>query len=708
MVYEGTKPEHSGLWVASGPPSDPERYLEIDDPVDPGGNSIVNGGDISWYQGRIDPTFLARYWKFVFMNVSDGLTVDPRFVEYATGFKGFDVRRMGYHYWLVSRPVEAQVEVFWNAAKDHIDGVFALDFESTFNEARPPKRLEVKRAFDHLEAISGYIGTFYSRRSYIKHMMDMDPGDWSFLAKYPLWLAEWYVEKPIVPAPWDKITFWQKGEFPILSAFPDADLSNPPVQSSKIDLNVFFGTTAELKALNYKVGDPVIVVPPPDPDPQPNPEVFYGTLQPKQHPLVEVEYQGRHYIVHHWNKERPTQLLGWNGRRWVHTINDKNGDPRLIENGFNKKHLREELGKQTAPNWQSHPDASGEPIYNILWRSIAANALLSNAQIVNNYLEVLQHIHQFYRDDNGLPQVYLDICIMDALGGLWPNCSFKSYIDGGYHAGGRLGTRFMREDAWEGPWQWLARDLIDAIGSRPEFHDLVARLTPLNEFASSLKPDADDVLTNMHGLHGMIKFLWNQSEGMWATGPGWATSHHISQDSKERDGWTQVEFIKMFFNNNDDGKYCTTNDVHIYCKKPSEKPTLTPSGAHQDWQYMFNDINEVLTNPAIKRSVWRSESGTWFNEPYVPGIPARDDLEDWSTRYCMHDLGCAADEGWGTELMTSGYTLGEGDNERGMVKYAQRNGNENYFVNSTDGVILKKQILNKENYQRSLQFKIVK
>ena len=705
QVETGTKPEHTGLWVASGPPSDPERYLNVEDPVDDEGNSFVEGGDTSHYQKAIDAFFLAEHWKFNFFNVSDGLTVDPRFVEHVTAFKGMDVRRCGYHYWLVSKPVKAQVEVFWNAGRDHIEGIYAFDFENALN-SRTPRRLEVKEALEHFEYISGYRPLVYTNTAYLVAMMENDPGDWTFLAKYGLFLAQWYVLKPTVPAPWTDWVFWQKGVFPISEAFPDADPNNPPVGSKSIDLDIFNGTTAELRAVDYKVGDPV-VVDPPDPDP-PTAGTFYGTLQPKQHPLVEVELDGRRYIVHYWNRKHASQETGFNGRRWAHTINDKNGDPRLIEAGFRKAHLLKELSKQNAPNFKTHPHTGGlEPIYNSVWRSIAANSLLSNAQIVNNYLEVLQLLHEHYRDDDGFPYIRLDICIMDALGGKWPNCSFQSYINAGYHEGGRLGTRFMREDAWELNWKWLARDLIDAIGSRPEFHDLIARWTPLNEFASSKKPSQDDVLTNTFGLHGMIKYLWTQSEGMWATGPGWATSYHICQDSKERGGWSQIDFLRMFFNPADDGKYCTTNEVHLYNKKPSENPTLTPAGAHQDWQHMFVDINEVLTNPAIKRAVWQAEGGTWFDEPYAPGQPARDDLWDWSARYVLHDLGTAVRINWGTELMTDGFTFGAGDNQRGLVKWAQRD-NQNYLVNSTDGVVLRNHQLAKDNYQRSLKMKLVK
>jgi GH25 family lysozyme M1 (1,4-beta-N-acetylmuramidase) len=69
--------------------------------------------------------------------------------------------------------------------------------------------------------------------------------------KYPLWIANYKVTQPSIPAPWTDYLMWQYTDHGDGNAFG--------VESKEIDLNVFKGTLNDLRKF---VGLPVVVPPP--------------------------------------------------------------------------------------------------------------------------------------------------------------------------------------------------------------------------------------------------------------------------------------------------------------------------------------------------------------------------------------------------------------------------------------------------------------
>jgi lysozyme len=145
--------------------------------------------------------------------------------------------RGAYHYLDYSISGLKQAEYFCNViANDPPEIPPIVDFECRVNIPSKPNG-ELWNFVSYVEKTTGRIPIIYSSPSYWKEFGSSNYG-WH---KFPLWIANYRVNTPTIPAPWTEYLFWQ---------FTDrGDGKTYGVEAKMIDLNWFNGTQEDLDKL---------------------------------------------------------------------------------------------------------------------------------------------------------------------------------------------------------------------------------------------------------------------------------------------------------------------------------------------------------------------------------------------------------------------------------------------------------------------------
>lgn len=205
------------------------------------------GADISFYQDnnstpmRIDfEKMRAAGSSFVIIRAGQNTWIDSEFVESWKRSKGVLPRGSYWFYDSRSKPAD-QARLWKDAIGDDLPecGVW-MDFEENYGgayrgEARFCEFAEaVKDLFPPSVEVGVYTAPYYWR----EHVTRTD-----YWHQYALWIANYQVSKPLIPAPWkaDEWTFWQ--------FTASGDGGKYGVESLRIDLNYFNGDEAEFSAM---------------------------------------------------------------------------------------------------------------------------------------------------------------------------------------------------------------------------------------------------------------------------------------------------------------------------------------------------------------------------------------------------------------------------------------------------------------------------
>lgn len=194
----GTTKEHTGL------------HREPDEKItkSPGRNSI-HGIDISSYQGDID---FAKVKKagitFVIIKATQGNTYrDPRFKNNVIEAKNAGLVVGAYHYYMTD---DDPVSQFANFSSQAIltkgDLPPAVDIEAMAWHSKPHLHVKLQTFLNELERHYGVKPILYSGLYFANKNL-------SGFADYPLWLAQYEVEKPTIPKGWKTWHFWQWSQF---------------------------------------------------------------------------------------------------------------------------------------------------------------------------------------------------------------------------------------------------------------------------------------------------------------------------------------------------------------------------------------------------------------------------------------------------------------------------------------------------------------
>jgi GH25 family lysozyme M1 (1,4-beta-N-acetylmuramidase) len=223
----------------------------------------AHGVDISHWDVSFDPEKATGLIDFAIQKASEGTFRDSKFVEIWAGVQKVPIRG-AYHYLRSGSNWQTQADFFISVVKGNDYHFYALDFEDMGNTMGASFADMAHQWIEYATAKTGKRVFLYTNPSH--YDADLFPyGDW--MKDYPLWLAHyWNNPKPDMDPGMPKKR--KPGDWTIYQYASEINFAGhakeygTPVNS--IDLNVFNGTVADMRAW-LKLGAP----PPPPPPPPP-------------------------------------------------------------------------------------------------------------------------------------------------------------------------------------------------------------------------------------------------------------------------------------------------------------------------------------------------------------------------------------------------------------------------------------------------------
>jgi lysozyme len=168
----------------------------------------VVGVDVSQFQGELDwQSVKASGVAFAFARALEGETIlDSDFAANWEGMKAAGVARGAYHFYVADDPPEDQARVFSGLVTlEPGDLVPMVDIEQASIGASAPSDLvsNFHRYLDLLEQQFGVRPIIYTEPAFWNEHMDDSFGT------YPLWVADYSVDSPVLPQGWDNWVLWQ-------------------------------------------------------------------------------------------------------------------------------------------------------------------------------------------------------------------------------------------------------------------------------------------------------------------------------------------------------------------------------------------------------------------------------------------------------------------------------------------------------------------
>jgi lysozyme len=200
------------------------------------GMTSIEGMDVSHYDGTIDwASAKGSGIDFAFVKATEGTTfVDPMFATNWAGMKAAGVVRGAYHFFHSNMDPVAQADFVTKTvgALETGDLPIVIDLEVTDGNSEATVISTATTFLTTVTSLSGKTAMIYVSPSFLS--------DYSSFSGNPLWIANWAVMCPDVPAPWSTWTFWQYSDTGTVSGVSGA---------SSVDLDHFNGTMTELQAL---------------------------------------------------------------------------------------------------------------------------------------------------------------------------------------------------------------------------------------------------------------------------------------------------------------------------------------------------------------------------------------------------------------------------------------------------------------------------
>jgi lysozyme len=205
------------------------------------GNSFIEGIDVSKWQGNVNwQRVRAADKQFVFARVSDGLhIVDPYFDSNWRQLGQLGVFRGAYQMFDASQDPRAQadllVQMIGQLEPEDLPPVLNLDLDLDL-PGGPSTDEVVANALTWLKAVEARLG--HAPIVYTAHIFWKQLGNPEGFSDYPLWVADYEVSEPLLPAGWQSWNFWQYSES-----------GQVPGIEGAVSLDRFNGTLEDLKKL---------------------------------------------------------------------------------------------------------------------------------------------------------------------------------------------------------------------------------------------------------------------------------------------------------------------------------------------------------------------------------------------------------------------------------------------------------------------------
>ena len=207
---------------------------------------VTPGIDVSKWQGDINWSKVAGAGiRFAYIRVSDGLEYpDPKFKYNWKEAKSAGVVRGAYQYF---EPGQDAVEQAWYLLEEmgpleEGDLPPALDLETMDGQSAAKVIDQVDIWIDVVEGVLGVEPLIYTSAGFWGGIGS------SKFAGYPLWVANWEANCPLMPVSWNQWVFWQTSDFGSVAGISEA-----------VDLDLFNGNLDALH--DFAVGGPTEPLP---------------------------------------------------------------------------------------------------------------------------------------------------------------------------------------------------------------------------------------------------------------------------------------------------------------------------------------------------------------------------------------------------------------------------------------------------------------
>lgn len=226
---------------------DDPRYGASDDAIKVcAAGDVIEGIDVSYWQGpSVDWAAVAASGKqFAFIRVNHGVaTIDEYFDRNWKGARDYGIVRGAYQFFVPSDDVAQQARILIDKLAPILPGDLppVLDVEEADPAGAASLAAKVKEWMDLVEPALKVKPFIYTG----KYFWETNVSSGAFTSN-PLWVANWGVTCPDIPADWPSWKFWQYSSTGAVAGI-----------SGNVDLDVFNGTLNDLKKLAVQVPNPV-------------------------------------------------------------------------------------------------------------------------------------------------------------------------------------------------------------------------------------------------------------------------------------------------------------------------------------------------------------------------------------------------------------------------------------------------------------------
>jgi lysozyme len=194
------------------------------------------GIDVSHHSGEIDWRLVAQEEvDFVYVKASEGVDdADPQFDAHWRRLGELAIPRGAYHFYVTEDDPDAQADFFlsrWRPAPGDLPPV--VDVELLGHGTEGPIAPRLRRFLDRVEAAAGVVPILYTSPRFADAHLGAEFG------RYPLWVAEYEVEAPTLPAAWSEWLLWQfEGDATVPGIEKSADRSRLHERASLTALRI--------------------------------------------------------------------------------------------------------------------------------------------------------------------------------------------------------------------------------------------------------------------------------------------------------------------------------------------------------------------------------------------------------------------------------------------------------------------------------------
>lgn len=199
----------------------------------------VQGIDVSHWEPGVVWSEVAKTCSFAFLKATDGLTgVDSTFRKYWDEVRHVGMLRGAYHFLHPDQNPFDQAHHFLQTVGSmaSYDLPPVLDWEVSGGRDSRAQQACAVAWLNVVENACGVRPIIYTGPSFMDDLKVSEG-----FAKYPLWISNYDVSAPKLPAPWNNWAFWQSSESAVVGGV-----------HGKVDLNCFNGDLTALKKFALK------------------------------------------------------------------------------------------------------------------------------------------------------------------------------------------------------------------------------------------------------------------------------------------------------------------------------------------------------------------------------------------------------------------------------------------------------------------------